>query len=292
MNIIDKIKSFVSSELGKELDDYAKEHESLLATKALVASYHEISSIQAGSSHIDSEGYHKCNTCHGRYGKHGSFKDIVHDHWCTKAVLDKIVKEEKQANKVDKIAEAKSVKISPAATEGKKDEDVDVHPETRALVEDFSAALLWKLAQAEKKYNYTVEWKNPGLIEHMREELARHVDKGDPRDVAAYCVFLWHHKALTSIRNRIELRNRANGCDGVYSVTRVRGGVTEHWNILRGWAGFGTGFVFGDKGGLELKGDGDDLSYVDNKKVDHMKFKLSEAMSLLADLSPEKVVGK
>lgn len=61
------------------------------------------------------------------------------------------------------------------------------------LVESFSAALLEKLKSAADKYGYTDEWTRPDWREELTQELARHVRKGDPRDVAAYCAFAWYH---------------------------------------------------------------------------------------------------
>jgi hypothetical protein len=75
-----------------------------------------------------------------------------------------------------------------------------IHPETLFLVKRFSAALVEKLAAAEKKYGYSDEWMRDDWIDECRDHLRRHVEKGDPRDVAAYCAFLWHHGARTSER--------------------------------------------------------------------------------------------
>ncbi len=36
-------------------------------------------------------------------------------------------------------------------------------------------------------------------MEQCRNELVEHVKKGDPRDVAAYCAFLWHHGEKTAM---------------------------------------------------------------------------------------------
>lgn len=61
------------------------------------------------------------------------------------------------------------------------------------LVDRFAAALKEKLHAAERKYGYSNDWKH----DHWRAELIaclhEHVEKGDPRDVAAYCAFAWHH---------------------------------------------------------------------------------------------------
>lgn len=36
-------------------------------------------------------------------------------------------------------------------------------------------------------------WMGSAWMEECQERLAEHVEKGDPRDVAAYCAFMWHH---------------------------------------------------------------------------------------------------
>jgi hypothetical protein len=72
-------------------------------------------------------------------------------------------------------------------------EPVALHPRTADLVDRFAAALKEKLAAAEKKYGYSDGWAKTGWLDVCRAKLIEHVHKGDPRDVAAYCAFLWHH---------------------------------------------------------------------------------------------------
>lgn len=73
-----------------------------------------------------------------------------------------------------------------------------LNPETRELIVRFSVALRDKLLAAQKKYGYTDGWSNPGWMEECRADLIKHVGKGDPVDVAAYCAFLWHHGESTA----------------------------------------------------------------------------------------------
>lgn len=77
----------------------------------------------------------------------------------------------------------------------------DLHPDTKSLVIRFAAALADKLHIAEKKYGYSDGWKTSGWVERgeCAERLVAHVRKGDPRDVAAYCAFLWYHGASTAL---------------------------------------------------------------------------------------------
>lgn len=73
----------------------------------------------------------------------------------------------------------------------------ELHPKTSKLIDDFSVALKDKLARAQEKYGRQDEWSNPDLIEDLALDLCDHMEKGDPRDVAAYCAFLWFHNAST-----------------------------------------------------------------------------------------------
>lgn len=75
----------------------------------------------------------------------------------------------------------------------------DMHPLTVNLVVRFARALAGKLADAEKKYGYSDGWRQSDWMDECRAKLADHVRKGDPRDVAAYCAFLWHHGERTAL---------------------------------------------------------------------------------------------
>jgi hypothetical protein len=68
---------------------------------------------------------------------------------------------------------------------------------TADLVRRFAGALADKLAKAEQKYGYTDAWMNPGWEEECQKKLVEHIRKGDPRDVAAFCAFMWHHSWRT-----------------------------------------------------------------------------------------------
>ena len=68
-----------------------------------------------------------------------------------------------------------------------------LHPETRNLVADFAKALAEKLYAAEKKYGYSDGWLSPDWEQECRSHFLAHIGKGDPRDVAAYCAFMWKH---------------------------------------------------------------------------------------------------
>lgn len=73
----------------------------------------------------------------------------------------------------------------------------DLHPATKKLVFQFAMALADKLHSAEQKYGYSDGWLTDDWMDECRAKLLEHIEKGDPRDVAAYCAFLWHHKQPT-----------------------------------------------------------------------------------------------
>lgn len=70
-------------------------------------------------------------------------------------------------------------------------------PATRELVVGFAEAMADKLLAAQDKYGYWDGWSDPDFIPECRTHLREHLSKGDPRDVANYCAFLWWHKAST-----------------------------------------------------------------------------------------------
>ncbi|MEB2544318.1 hypothetical protein [Burkholderia cenocepacia] len=74
----------------------------------------------------------------------------------------------------------------------------ELHHDTAKLVRRFARALANKLLAAQRKYGYSDNWMRDGWADECRAELMRHIQKGDPRDVAAYCAFLWHHNESTT----------------------------------------------------------------------------------------------
>lgn len=69
----------------------------------------------------------------------------------------------------------------------------ELHPDTQNLVADFCTALAEKLYGAQLKYGYDADWKQDGWHTQCLEHFHQHIAKGDPRDVAAYCAFMWYH---------------------------------------------------------------------------------------------------
>ncbi|MGF6281956.1 hypothetical protein ABH908_000011 [Pseudomonas frederiksbergensis] len=75
----------------------------------------------------------------------------------------------------------------------------DLHPLTQELVSGFMGAFAEKLYASELKRGGATIWADAGWMNQCREELVRHVLKGDVRDIAAYCAFLWYHKERSAL---------------------------------------------------------------------------------------------
>ncbi|WP_247751492.1 Lar family restriction alleviation protein [Citrobacter freundii] len=69
----------------------------------------------------------------------------------------------------------------------------ELHHDTQRLVTDFCTALAEKLYRAQQKYGYDADWKQDGWSTQCLAHFHQHIAKGDPRDVAAYCAFMWYH---------------------------------------------------------------------------------------------------
>lgn len=68
-----------------------------------------------------------------------------------------------------------------------------LHPDTKMLVTDFCTDLAEKLYKAQLKYGYDADWKQDNWSTQCLAHFHQHIAKGDPRDVAAYCAFMWYH---------------------------------------------------------------------------------------------------
>jgi len=65
--------------------------------------------------------------------------------------------------------------------------------EINTLVDQFARALKEKLVESEIKYGWQNGWMKDDWKADLLNDIRKHVEKGDPRDVAAYCAFAWHH---------------------------------------------------------------------------------------------------
>ena len=114
-----------------------------------------------------------------------------------------------------------------------------LHPDTQKLVTDFCAALAEKLYKAQLKYGYDADWKQDGWQSQCQAHFHQHIAKGDPRDVAAYCAFMWWHGWSTKPAEGLESRtvtpvNYSENADADYcrkwAWEQVKGEVSmEDW---------------------------------------------------------------
>jgi hypothetical protein len=69
----------------------------------------------------------------------------------------------------------------------------ELHQDTQVLIGTFATALAAKLRRAEVKYGYGNAWLRRDWEARCRADIRRHLEKGDPLDVAAYAAFMWYH---------------------------------------------------------------------------------------------------
>lgn len=74
-----------------------------------------------------------------------------------------------------------------------------LNPETTDLVLRFASALADKLYKSEQKYGRSTDWMKDDWYDDCLQSLLEHIEKGDPKDVAAYCAFMWHHGWETKV---------------------------------------------------------------------------------------------
>ncbi|MEO9726729.1 MAG: hypothetical protein ABJF09_00645 [Qipengyuania citrea] len=78
--------------------------------------------------------------------------------------------------------------------------DEALHPLTNDLVDRFALALKEKLLASQIKYGWADDWARDDWQERCQASLLDHIGKGDPRDVAAFAAFMWHHDWPTATR--------------------------------------------------------------------------------------------
>jgi hypothetical protein len=108
----------------------------------------------------------------------------------------------------------------------------EVQTPTDELIDRFAAALKEKLNKAREKYGYQGEqWQTPAWGDFCQTALLEHLEKGDPRDVAAYCAFMWHHGWSTRAATKPAVPREV--------VEKIKAMRDEHYNIMVDYARMG-----------------------------------------------------
>lgn len=93
-----------------------------------------------------------------------------------------------------------------------------LHTKSIRLVQRFAEAIASKLFKAQQKYGYTDNWARKDWMVECQRGLLNHVDKGDPRDVAIYAAFAWHHKWPTAFPQGWSLGYTPGFKPGTYQI--------------------------------------------------------------------------
>lgn len=121
----------------------------------------------------------------------------------------------------------------------------ELHPDTQKLVTDFCTALAEKLYKAQLKYGYDADWKQDGWPSQCQAHFHQHIAKGDPRDVAAYCAFMWYHGWKTEAAQTAPVATFYR--DGVEAAAKWIDQQLEAYDSEHGWSDPDTGaFEFGN----------------------------------------------
>lgn len=107
-----------------------------------------------------------------------------------------------------------------------------LHPETADLVDRFATALKEKLLASQNKYGWAVDWKDDDWQQRAQASLVEHISKGDPRDVAAYCAFLWHHGWPTALSAPTRERDLQEGLDAASNALLKAASVFSYYATL------------------------------------------------------------
>lgn len=84
-----------------------------------------------------------------------------------------------------------------------------IHDATALLVRGFASALAEKLRRSEIKYGYGAGWLHDDWEAECKRQLAEHLAKGDPLDVAAYLAFMWRRGWSTTDATNARLAKAA-----------------------------------------------------------------------------------
>lgn len=74
------------------------------------------------------------------------------------------------------------------------------HPDNVSLLQRLADDFLAKMIHNQQKYGYSNEWLTTDWEDECRQEMMRHIEKGDPLDVAIYAAFMLYRGWSTKQR--------------------------------------------------------------------------------------------
>lgn len=123
-----------------------------------------------------------------------------------------------------KLAESRTVTVKTAPVIPS-----ELHQDTQGLMIDFCTALAEKLYKAQLKYGYDANWKQDGWASQCQAHFHQHIAKGDPRDVAAYCAFMWWHGWSTKPAEALGPRTVTVKLPEPFKLAKSSSGLTYYY---------------------------------------------------------------
>jgi hypothetical protein len=95
-----------------------------------------------------------------------------------------------------------------------------LHENTKALVIGFANAMAAKLYKSEQKYGWSDAWLQDDWQDKCLADFNHHISKGDPLDVANYCMFMHYHGWPTALKgDQVPVAWRFKNQSGEYRVS-------------------------------------------------------------------------
>jgi len=100
-------------------------------------------------------------------------------------------------------------KSEPIKSNGVGDE---LHPDSQNLLKVCFEELRLKMIKSQNKYGWSNEWLTQDWEDECRQQLIEHLQKGDPRDVAVYAMFMIY-RGWTTKQKSIDVGDKDAGID-------------------------------------------------------------------------------
>lgn len=89
---------------------------------------------------------------------------------------------------------------------GSKSIEDELHPDSEQLLKVCFEELRLKMIKSQKKYGWSNEWLTQDWEDECREQMIEHLQKGDPRDVAVYAMFMIYRGWTTNKKSLVNER--------------------------------------------------------------------------------------